>query len=42
MRELRIYFAEVDSRCKPGTAEEAEGILTEAMRSVRPSYRPRQ
>jgi hypothetical protein len=40
--QLRKYFAEVDSRRKPGTAEEADEILTEAIRSTRPSYRPHQ
>jgi hypothetical protein len=38
--ELRRYFAEVDSRRGPGSAEEAEEILTEAIRSSRPGYRP--
>jgi hypothetical protein len=38
--ELRKYFAEVDARRKPGSAEEAEEILTEAIRSTRPGYRP--
>jgi len=32
----------VDSRRKPGSAEEADEILTEAIRSTRPSYRPHQ
>jgi len=36
---LRKYFAEVDSHRKPGSAEEADEILTEAIRSTRPSYR---
>ena len=40
--ELRRYFAEVDARRQPGSAEEAEEILNEAMRSVRPGYRPHQ
>jgi len=40
--ELRKYFAEVDARRKPGSAEEAEEILTEAIRSTRPGYRPHQ
>ena len=40
--ELRKYFAEVDARRKPGSAEEAEEILTEAIRSSRPGYRPHQ
>jgi hypothetical protein len=39
---LRNYFAEVDASRKPGSAEESEGILTEAIRSSRPSYRPHQ
>jgi len=40
--ELRKYFAEVDARRKPGSAEEAEEILTEAIRSSRLGYRPHQ
>jgi len=40
--ELRKYFATVDSRRKPGSAEEAEEILTEAIRSTRPGYRSHQ
>jgi hypothetical protein len=40
--ELRKYFSEVDARRKPGSAEEAEEILTEAIRSSRPGYRPRR
>jgi hypothetical protein len=40
--ELRQYFAEVDARRKPGSAEEAEEILSEAIRSTRPGYRPHQ
>jgi hypothetical protein len=42
VEELRKYFAEVDARRRPGSAEEAEEILTEAIRSTRPGYRPRQ
>jgi len=38
--KLRKYFAEVDARCEPGSAEDAEEILDEAMRSTRPGYRP--
>jgi len=38
--ELKRYFAEVDARRQPGSAEEAEEILNDAMRSVRPGYRP--
>jgi hypothetical protein len=40
--ELRKYFAEVDAANKPVSEEEAENILTEAMRSARPGYRARQ
>lgn len=39
---LTKYFAEVDARRQPGSAEEAEEVLTEAIRSTRPSYRPHQ
>jgi hypothetical protein len=39
--ELRTYFAEVDAARKP-VSEEGEDIITEAMRSVRPGYRPHQ
>jgi hypothetical protein len=42
LEQLRKYFAEVDARRKPASAEEAEEILTEAIRSTRPGYRPRQ
>jgi hypothetical protein len=38
--ELRKYFAEVDASRKQVSEEEAEDIITEAMRSVRPGYRP--
>jgi len=40
--QLKQYFAEVDARREPISAEEAEGIIDEAMRSVRPGYRPRR
>jgi len=40
--ELRKHFAEVDARSKPVSEKEAEEIITEAMRSVRPGYRPYQ
>jgi hypothetical protein len=42
VEDLKRYFAEVDARRKPCSAEEAEEILTEAIRSVRPNYRPHQ
>ena len=38
--ELRKYFAEVDSARQPVSEQEAEDLITEAMRSVRPTYRP--
>ena len=40
--DLRKYFAEVDASRKPVSEEEAEDVITEAMRSVRPGYRPHQ
>jgi hypothetical protein len=42
VNELTKYFAEVDARRKPGSTEEAEEILTEAIRSTRRGYRPHQ
>ena len=38
--ELRKYFSDVDARRKPGPLKEAEEVLTEAIRSSRPGYRP--
>jgi hypothetical protein len=38
--KLRKYCSEVDALRKPDSAEEAEEILTEAIRSSRPGYRP--
>jgi len=40
--QLKKYFADVDARRKPGSPEEADDIINEAMRSVRPGYRPNQ
>jgi len=40
--ELRKYFAEVDTTREPVAEREREDAITEAMRSVRPSFRPRQ
>jgi len=40
--ELRKYFAEVDASRGPVSEGEAEEIITEAMRSVRPGYRPQR
>lgn len=38
--ELKKYFAEVDASRKPVSDEESEDIINQAMRSVRPGYRP--
>jgi hypothetical protein len=40
--QLRKYFAEVDARRHPASEEGAEDILTEAIRSSRPGFRPHQ
>jgi len=40
--QLKNYFADVDARRKPGSAAEAEDTMNEAVRSVRPGYRPHQ
>jgi hypothetical protein len=40
VEQLKKYFAEVDARRHPGSPEEAEDLVNEAMRSVRPGYRP--
>jgi hypothetical protein len=40
--QLRKYFAEIDARRHPASKEEAEDILTEAIRSSRPGFRPHQ
>jgi len=42
VEQLKKYFAEVDGRRKPGSSEEAEEIINDAMKSVRPGYRPHQ
>ena len=39
---LRQYFAEVDANRQPVSAEEGDDIISEAMRSSRPGYRPHQ
>lgn len=38
--ELRKYFAHVDSHRRPVSIEEEVAIINEAIRSVRPNYRP--
>lgn len=40
LRGLDRYFAKVDAGRKPVSEEEEEAIFIEAMRSVRPNYRP--
>lgn len=40
--DLMEYFSQVDAQRSSGSAGEAEQILTEAIRSSRPGYRPRQ
>lgn len=40
--ELQRYFAEVDANRKPSAADEGDEIISEAIRSTRPAYRPRQ
>lgn len=40
--ELRKYFAEVDANRKPVSPDEADEIITEALKSTRPGYRPHQ
>jgi hypothetical protein len=39
VERLKAYFAEADDRRQPA-AEEAEDMINEAIRSVRPDYRP--
>ena len=38
--DLERYFAEVDANRKPVSADAADEIITEAIRSSRPGYRP--
>ena len=40
LRRLDGYFVKVDAGRKPVSDEEEEAVLLEAMRSVRPHYRP--
>ena len=40
--DLKKYFAEVDATRTPVTESECEDAIAEALRSVRPSYRPHQ
>jgi hypothetical protein len=40
LRGLKAHFAEVDAQRQPASAEEADAIIDEALRSTRPNYRP--
>jgi hypothetical protein len=40
LHQMDKYFARIDANRKPVSEEEEEAILTEALRSVRPNYRP--
>ena len=42
VEQLKKYFAEVDARRKPGSANDAEDVINEAMKSVRSGYRQHQ
>jgi len=37
---LRQYFAQVDAQRQPMSDEEAEDVINEALRSIKPNYRP--
>jgi hypothetical protein len=37
---LEAYFAKVDAQRRPVSSEEANAAIDEAVRSVRPNYRP--
>jgi len=37
---LRRYFAQVDAKRRPMSQKEAEDVIIEALRSVKPDYRP--
>lgn len=40
LEQLRSYFQRIDAQRKPVSAEEADEIINEALRSSRPGYRP--
>jgi len=40
LEKLRRYFAKVDAQRKPVSESEEEEIISEALRSTRPNYRP--
>ncbi len=39
--ELKRYFAEADANLRPAPEVEINDLIAEAIRSTRPSYRPR-
>jgi len=39
LRDLQTYFAQVDAQRQPASAQEADAIIDEALRSTRPNYR---
>jgi hypothetical protein len=42
LRGLEEYFAKLDAQRQPVSPQEADAIINEALRSVRPNYRPVQ
>jgi len=42
LEQLKRYFDEVDAHRQAGSPQEAEEIINEAMKSVRPGYRSHQ
>ncbi len=42
VEKLQKYFAEVDANRKNASAQEADTVIDEAMRSIRPGHRFRQ
>ena len=40
LEKLNRYFARLDAKRRPMTEEEEQALVTEALRSARPDYRP--
>jgi hypothetical protein len=40
LRGLEAYFAQVDAQRRAASAEEADAVIDEALRSTRPRYQP--
>ena len=38
--ELKRYYAEIDAQGRPGSTDDVDAILDEAIRSARPSFHP--